>query len=291
MSGRKPAQTDYLRWWESNSVWNAAMYGSFHSLRRINVCFCLREKGVTAEGYDAGAVWQNEMFFFVFFCQRSTAAPTAIWCHEHTNAEAGKPNDWTHQFRWQTQVIHTQVNTHRWARAHTHTHEPAAIRHCVTVSPRGNTEESFDRVSDNVQCLLLHSFSITRQYARSTLAAANSFSLADLDLRAGLPISFPPFSLASWNSLIDRSLWAKERVCVYVCVKRVHQWKRYRTNILFGTSAKEILFSALCYLAGNYITWFSHTLILKPCAEEENSCAHVSWSHDVSPLFSSWPSM
>lgn len=138
-------------------------------------------------------VWQNETFLYRW----STAAPTTIWCqttgtHKHAQKHIGRHAKWlntstlSHTW-WQTQcsLYHTQVHTH----PHTQTHKPTIIRHCVTVAVQGETEKSFDRVSDNVQCLLLHSFSITRQYARSTLAAANSFSLADLNLWAGLPIS------------------------------------------------------------------------------------------------------
>lgn len=102
----------------------------------------------------------------------------------HTNTQAGMPNDLTHQFCHALDAKHNSL-TNRY----TPTHKSTIIRHCVTVAVQGETEESFDRVSDNAQCLLLHSFSITRQYARSTLAAANSFSLADLHLRTELPIS------------------------------------------------------------------------------------------------------
>lgn len=138
-------------------------------------------------------VWQDETFLYNW----STAAPTTSWCQsteKHTWA-CTRTNTKTHRQACQmTEYINSVTRsvtsttlclTHRC----TQTHKPTIIRHCVTVAVQGETEESFDRVSDNVQCLLLHSFSITRQYARSTLAAASSFSLADLHQREGLPIS------------------------------------------------------------------------------------------------------
>lgn len=110
---------------------------------------------------------------------------SAVWCQTtHTKTHIDECLS-TYIFVRRLMTNTTLSVTH----THTGAHMPAIIRHCVTVAVQGETEESFDRVSDNVQCLLLHSFSITRQYARSTLAAANSFSLADLHLRAPLPIS------------------------------------------------------------------------------------------------------
>lgn len=133
------------------------------------------------------------LLFFVlgeikhFFISHQTAE-TAAWLfkHSHTNSQKQMSSEWTKFSRAHHGTNTTIYITNRYAYRCT---QPVAIRHSDMVVVQGKTEESCDRVSDNVQCLLLHSFSITRQYAHSTLAAANSFSLADLDLRAGLPIS------------------------------------------------------------------------------------------------------
>lgn len=114
---------------------------------------------------------------------------------DHTNTLKEKPHGQGCQMTEHVNpVTHLMTNTtlsHKQVGC-TQTHKPAPpdIRHRVTVGVQGETEEAFDRVSDIVQCLLLHCFSITRQYVRSSLAAATSFSLADLHARTGLPIFF-----------------------------------------------------------------------------------------------------
>lgn len=130
------------------------------------------------------------LLFFVlgeikhFFVSHQTAETAArLFKHSHTVIQS---SEWTKFSRAHHGTNTTIYITNRCAYRCA---QPVAIRHSDMVVVQGKTEESCDRVSDNVQCLLLHSFSITRQYAHSTLAAANSFSLADLDLRAGLPIS------------------------------------------------------------------------------------------------------
>lgn len=115
---------------------------------------------------------------------------TNTWKKQNNNnTQAGMPNDRTCQSCYTLDDKHNSVS--QTGRLHTNTRAPPPIiRHRVTVAVQGETGEAFDRVSDIVQCLLLHSFSITRQCVRSSLAAATSFSLADLHVRTGPPISF-----------------------------------------------------------------------------------------------------
>lgn len=153
--------------------------------------------GVSTDGYSirivAYTVFLFILFFFVlgeikhFFVSHQTAETAArLFKHSHNNSQKQMSSEWTKFSRAHHGTNTTIYITNRCAYRCT---QPVAIRHSDMVVVQGKTEESCDRVSDNVQCLLLHSFSITRQYAHSTLAAANSFSLADLDQRAGLPIS------------------------------------------------------------------------------------------------------
>lgn len=159
--------------------------------------------GVSTDGYSIRIVaYTVFLFIYYFLCLvklnislslikllkqlPGCLSSCLLFKHSHANSQKQMSSEWTKFSRAHHGTNTTIYITNRCAYRCT---QPVAIRHSDMVVVQGKTEESCDRVSDNVQCLLLHSFSITRQYAHSTLAAANSFSLADLDLRAGLPIS------------------------------------------------------------------------------------------------------
>lgn len=198
----KAILSDVLWWWEWNFGWNIVKYSPFHTLRQ-NIYFCLsrevqvqrRADRCSTDTVSVLMLCLAKWHLFILLVTNSCSSNYSE--SDHTNTWKTYTWQMTEHVSSVSHLMTKHSSVSQTGRLHTDTQAPH-YQTTVTVAVQGETEESFDWVSDNVQCLRLRSFSITMQHVRSTLAAATSFSLADVHLRTGLPISFIFSGLAWW---------------------------------------------------------------------------------------------